>query len=110
MSKVVLIGGNGTAPGRSLYFWCPGCDHLHRVTIDAGEFGWVWDGNEQLPTVTPSVLTTYGPRSDEANNRVCHLFVRTGQLEFLPDSTHGQAGQTVTMAPLPDWVTAEYVG
>lgn len=34
----------------------------------------------------------------------CHSFVRDGKIEFLNDSTHSLAGQTVDLPPLPDWL------
>ncbi len=37
----------------------------------------------------------------EFADRVCHFFVRAGQWEFLTDSTHARAGQTVPCAPTP---------
>jgi hypothetical protein len=33
----------------------------------------------------------------------CHSFVRDGHIEFLTDSTHKLAGQTVVLPALPDW-------
>lgn len=33
----------------------------------------------------------------------CHSFVQSGQWQFLTDSAHALAGQTVDMVPLPDW-------
>lgn len=67
--------------GGRLAFWCPGCDEAHSVTVD-GSRGWTWDGNDENPTITPSVL------------------VRGGRIEFLGDCTHALAGQTVD---LPVW-------
>ena len=34
----------------------------------------------------------------------CHSFIRNGQWQFLSDSAHRLAGQTVPMVPLPDWL------
>lgn len=34
----------------------------------------------------------------------CHSFLRVGRWEFLTDSAHRLAGQTVPMVPLPDWL------
>lgn len=34
----------------------------------------------------------------------CHSFLRAGQWEFLGDSGHRLAGQTVPMVPLPDYL------
>lgn len=35
----------------------------------------------------------------------CHSFLRAGRWQFLGDSAHALAGQTVDMVPLPDWLT-----
>lgn len=105
---VLRIGGMGTAPGRSLWLWCPGCRDSHRVVIDAPE-GWTWDGNQSSPTISPSILTTYPRPAEWGGDRICHSYVRAGQWQFLPDCTHALAGQTVPMAELPDWLSEEYV-
>lgn len=110
---VLRVGGNGTAPGRSLWLWCPGCEDSHRVTVGAPD-SWVWDGNETMPTISPSILVSSHKTFDADHNIVetprCHSFVRGGSWEFLTDSTHTLAGQTVPMVPLPDWLNDEYVG
>ena len=102
--------------GASTLFWCPGCDDLHMVgnsweVIDA-------DG---LLTISPSVLVfghktfiddslegdaLFAPDNITTTPR-CHSFVRGSRIEFLSDSTHKLAGQTVPLAPLPDWLISE---
>ncbi len=74
-------------------FWCPGCDMPHAAHT-RGEGAWGYNGDSAAPTLTPSLLTRHG------NGVVCHLFMRDGMLEFLSDSTHALAGQTVAMLPL----------
>lgn len=91
---------SGTAPDRSLWLWCPGCDDAHRITIDPPN-GWTWDGNETAPTISPSLLVDYG--MVRGVRTVCHSFVRAGRWDFLADSTHALAGKTVPAVPLPDW-------
>lgn len=99
--------------------WCPGCDHAHAIGVGPG--GWVWDGNAEAPTFSPSVLVRSGhfagpnggcwckwneEHPDDPTSfacGVCHSFVRGGRIEFLSDSTHALAGQTV---PLPPWPEA----
>ncbi len=103
--------------GGGLAFRCPGCNMVHAVDVNPG--GWTWDGNVDAPTFSPSVLVTGGhyipghqgdcwctynaKHPDEPTvfkcSR-CHSFVRGGQIQFLNDSTHALAGQTV---PLPAW-------
>lgn len=120
-APLVRVGGNGTAPGRLLWLWCPGCDDAHRVVFDSPT-SWTWDGNEEAPTINPSIKVS-GNQWDEGspfhkpNHQVsagqpivCHSFVRAGRWEFLADCTHTLAGQAVPMVPLPGWLNAEYVG
>jgi len=113
MNTVLVVrrqvhGTTGESLGRGCWIWCPGCDEAHRPVI-ADEDGheppgpvWGWDGNLTAPTFTPSVLVQGGPK-----NSVCHSFIRNGRWEFLADSTHHLAGQTVDMVPVPDWLTME---
>ena len=96
--------------GQGLVFWCPGCDSAHRIVHGEGPRPrWVWNGNVDKPTFSPSVLITWTEPSDNPNEfddeskdvkKVCHSFVRDGNIEFLGDCTHPLAGQTV---PLPSW-------
>lgn len=83
--------------------WCPGCDDLHEIRI--GE--WSWDGSLEAPAVSPSILVTMEVPSLPALARRCHSFLRAGVWEFLSDSTHALAGQSVPMVPMPDWLTRE---
>lgn len=96
----------------SLLMWCPGCDYLHRIiTWQAdGQTGpvWDWDGNEETPTVSPSILVHEIRKTDgTVYSPTCHSFLRAGRWEFLGDSGHHLAGQTVDMVPVPDWLLAE---
>ncbi len=107
--------------GDQIAFWCPGCEEVHAIRTGAG--GWGYNGKPDAPTFTPSVLVTSGhyvPGHDKtacwctynADQRLkgeepapfkcerCHSFVTDGHIQFLADSTHALAGQTV---PLPDW-------
>lgn len=91
------------------------------IAVGAGEGPrWTFNGNEAAPTFDPSLLVRSGhfgradPRPGncycDAEARgidcfgqtcgICHSFVRAGMIEFLSDSTHDLAGQTV---PLPDY-------
>lgn len=42
------------------------------------------------------------PCTREPSHGNCHSFLRAGRWEFLSDSAHHLAGQTVDMVPLPD--------
>jgi hypothetical protein len=98
-------------------FWCPGCAMAHQVRVDPA-FGsaWGFNGSGDAPTFTPSVLVRGSQRlTDDEYARVmtgetvktaalvCHSFVTDGHIQFLGDSTHALAGQTVQ---LPNWPSA----
>lgn len=78
---------------------CPGCGMAH--CFDAR---WSFNGSFDRPTFSPSLLVNRrqwtGPDHDIPVDRRCHIFVRDGRIEFLQDSWHALAGQTVD---LPDW-------
>lgn len=109
MRALKALHSDGT---ERVIFCCPGCGDRHQVTV--GVHGrWGWNGSLDLPTFEGSVLVGgvqwptgedfYKPEhaSVTAGGRtVCHSFVRDGRIEFLGDSTHDLAGQTVD---LPDF-------
>lgn len=97
-------GSDGT-----ILFWCPGCDEAHGIDPKR----WKFDGNFAAPTISPSILVRgqIPPTDEECAKimegwkfekvwRICHSFVTAGRIQFLGDSTHALAGQTVD---LPDW-------
>lgn len=97
---------NGTAAGRRVHFWCPGCDDAHGVVVETPE-AWGFNGDLERPTFTPSVLVRYGhlpAGGPMGTDPVCHSFVTDGRIQFLGDSTHALAGQTVD---LPEWPHGE---
>lgn len=69
-------------------FHCPGCKTDHGIN---GR--WQFDGNTELPTVSPSILVRFGREM----GHVCHSFVKLGQIQFLDDCTHALAGRTVDL-------------
>lgn len=114
MTNVVKTASNGTAPGRRVHFWCPACDDVHAITVDAPN-AWTWNGDLERPTFDPSVLVhphktlidsslegdaLTAPENVTTTPR-CHSYVRDGRIEYLNDSTHKLAGQTVDLAPWP---------
>lgn len=74
---------------------CDGCGEVHMIPI-AGERSWSWNGSAVSPTISPSILVRF-TRADTPV--VCHSFVVNGSVQFLSDSTHALAGQTVPMVP-----------
>lgn len=111
--------------GNSLSFWCPGCNSAHMIQYGEGSGPrWGWNGDEVRPTFTPSInvlgikhdmtdaeQVAYDAAFDEVGpmallddprfRTVCHSFVRDGRINFLGDSTHSLAGQTVDLPPWP---------
>lgn len=91
---------------QTCWVWCPGCDHATAIPV-AGKDGtlpakgahWSWDGNMEAPTFDPSIL-----QHQSGSIPQCHSYIKAGRWEFLSDSTHKLAGQTVDMVPLPDWL------
>lgn len=79
-------------------FECPGCGLTHSLNIDPNKPRPRWDfnGNLDLPTIHPSIRVrwTYGMQQEQ---RVCHSFVRDGNIQFLSDCTHKLKGQTVAL-------------
>lgn len=94
------LASNGTEPGRRVHFRCPGCNDIHGVVVDAPDC-WGWNGNLDRPTFTPSVLVRYGNSEPGplGVRAVCHSFVTDGRIQYLSDSTHALAGQTVDLPP-----------
>ncbi len=85
-----------------LFFWCPGCNSAHTIRLKPD--GWGWNTNLDRPTFTPSVLVTYGGKDagqGDAPPAICHSFVTDGMIQFLGDSTHALAGQTVELPDFP---------
>lgn len=83
--------------GDSWHFECPGCGYGHpfRVDGDASLPLWTWNGSTEAPTFQPSLMV-----NGSIPDRRCHSIVTDGKIQFLQDSFHGLAGQTVD---LPDW-------
>jgi len=106
-----------------LGYWCQGCDTLHQVWVGDGSGPrWVWNGDVERPTFTPSVLVQWdlwGPMPttkeirdkiksgeivQQKQHHVCHTFITDGRVQFLGDCTHQYAGQTLDLPDLPaDW-------
>jgi len=104
-------------------FYCPGCEEHHYVHIKSDGFGdnrpiWVFNGNYDKPTFTPSILVKSGHYCDHTKADdcwcnfkekhpgegeppfkcgICHTFVTDGKIHYLADSTHKLSGQTIDM-------------
>lgn len=94
-----------------LAFVCPGCatrfgDGLHMLPVNTDQHSpaWIWDGNLEAPTISPSIKTESG---NPDKPFVCHSFLQAGVFDFLTDSTHSLSGCKVPIPDLPDWVIRE---
>jgi len=94
----------------AIVIWCPGCASrenwggLHWLPVSDTQGKrpvWQWNGDLVNVGLEPSILTRGHP------DFVCHSFLRNGQWQFLSDSTHPLAGQTVSIEHLPDWALSE---
>ena len=107
MSRVVL-------DSTTCEFRCPGCGQWHVLPIGEGALPrWQFSGDAHSPTLSPSIaarglLAVFSSDGEwtgeyvlDASGKpvpyVCHSFLRSGRLEFLGDSTHALAGQTVDL-------------
>lgn len=91
--------GKDAGGNRFIIWWCPGCDEPHSVPIE-GPKAWGFQGPDDKPTLTPSVLVYEVKNGNEVIIPRCHCYVRTGQVQFLNDCGHKMAGKLVD---LPDW-------
>lgn len=106
------------------FFFCPGCQCRHLVYTNepaASGSRWIFNGDINNPTISPSLLIRTGHYVPGQENErcwcnyiaehpeekdqvphcsVCHSFIRAGKIQFLPDCSHHLAGQTVD---LPDY-------
>jgi len=86
-------------------FECPGCGIHHAFyTVQTNRPGeehavWSFNGDVERPTFAPSLLVRW-EEGEAREPRVCHSFVRDGQIQFLSDCTHHLAGQTVDLAEI----------
>jgi hypothetical protein len=69
------------------HIYCLGCKHIHAMSPKIHTF----NGDFLNPTFNPSLLQNFVP------GQTCHSWVRDGKMEFLNDSYHELAGQTVEL-------------
>ena len=87
--------------------FCPACDFTHGFNVDLEAHDkwpedspvWTFDGNWERPTFWASMLANKDRVIE--HHPICHSFLKNGQWEYLTDSTHTLAGQTVPVPP-PD--------
>lgn len=90
MSRARKVGKN------TVQIECPGCDCIHSVGLET----WTWNGDTQLPTLSPSLLVTVTYGTDKKKKFICHSFVENGQIRYLDDTTHQFKGQTLDLPEL----------
>ena len=76
--------------------WCEGCEQIHLVPDFEGKPRWVFNGNFEKPTLTPSVLQ--GPET----STVCHYFIRDGEIDYCGDCHHVLKGSKHLLKNIPD--------
>lgn len=90
-------------PIAGYHWWCPGCEMHHMFAIRVYRTGsnpvWEFNGNEEHPTVTPSIRTTL----QDQPRKECHVFLTDGIIDFQGDSWHRLAGQKVPMVLIEQW-------
>lgn len=59
---------------------------------------WSWNGSIDKPTLKPSVRTRYSG----SESWVCHSWINDGVVQFLGDSTHDLANQSVPLLDVGD--------
>lgn len=123
MSKAkIVVHDDGRFYG--IRFGCPGCATIRNgvgswvvLTVSWTPEGyvrsqhinerhcWGFNGDLDNPTFTPSVLQRWSQWQGEGvppKEHVCHSYVRNGRIEFLGDSTHSLAGQTVDLPEIEE--------
>lgn len=75
------------ANNENVTIFCPACKCGHSINKT-----WQYDGNKDLPTISPSILVW-----SENRNYRCHSYVKKGKIEFLNDCSHDMKGQTVDL-------------
>lgn len=109
LSDVLRSGENPKVGGRTLLFYCPACKECHCIYVDGDRTKgpqWVFDGNVDQPTFTPSVKVSGLIPSDDPDKFddpkydkpfICHFFVTNGYIVYCTDCTHEFSGKTIPM-------------
>ncbi len=78
-------------------FYCPGCKRYHVFRTTGEGSLWTFNGDIDKPTVGGSVLTNPLGRYHDSSSPLCHLFIRNGIIQYLPDCTHELVGKYIVM-------------
>ena len=84
--------------GKGYLHWCDGCQCHHFIPTEFSnpEHNWVFNGNNELPSFTPSIRLT-----DGTDSYCCHYVIKDGNVKFENDTSHALKGQTVPLPLLP---------
>lgn len=93
-TRVSRREGDGWVVANGWAVWCPGCEDVHAM----GDHS--FDGDLERPTFAPSILVQYGQVAGVTKR--CHSFLTGGVWQFLGDSTHALAGQSIPAVPFPE--------
>ena len=86
--------GQDTTEDPEYTFFCPACGTHHWFSTTGREpNNHCFNGDMHRPTVSPAIITVTGKHR-------CCLYIRGGYLQYLPESTHDLAGQTIKMENL----------
>ena len=94
--KFEYVHSDGFKTKPQYLFMCPGCGYEHAVALksDGGPHDFNMDYDK--PTFLPSLLQNFSP------GRTCHSFIKDGMIQFLNDSWHKLAGQTVELPEIKE--------
>jgi len=81
-------------------FHCPACDEPHSYQLGPGDRGWKFNGNNESPSFTPSLLLKRSRADYEGCGPRCHLFVTDGKIHYCDDCEHGMSGKAIDMVDL----------
>lgn len=104
---IVQLGRRDGYPMKFLAHWCPACQELHPLAVEAAQPNgaiWNWNGDAYYPTFNPSMNIHYGPDGegeDEVKQYRCHYYLEKGEIRYLSDCTHHLRGQTVALPEIP---------
>lgn len=77
-------------------FYCQGCKYEHTYTVFQDGTQWIFNGDMEFPTFTPSLLNRKMDLDGKEISR-CHLYVTNGKIVYCNDCTHSLSGQTVDL-------------
>lgn len=96
-----------TQNGPDWIFYCPGCKGHHGiwtsrpVMVDGQPHQWKFDGNQESPTITPSIHIKVKPTKGKEYT-TCHSTIKDGKIHFLNDCRHGLRGMTVELPKMEE--------